>query len=281
MSSPTPDSFLRDDTVQPPVALRVLITRPEEQAEETAELVRAAGGTALVHPCLRLVPPADPRPLHEALADLGRFTWIALASANAARLVAPALLKSTTRPLIAAVGPRTAASLQEYGLPVALSASAATAEGLAAALLAALHDRTGDRRAEHVLLPRAAEGREALAEALTAAGVQVTAVTAYQMLPPAPSELAELVALLHQGSVDLIPLGSPRTAEILLAALGAEAPALLRRFAVGALGPTTTRALTARGIRVDASSGATSSFAELLRALAAVHRQRLAAPNCA
>ncbi len=270
MSNPPSDLFLRDETGP----LRVLITRPEDQAAETAELVQAAGGTALVHPCLRLAAPEDLRPLQEALHDLTRFTWVALASANATRAVAAALRGSTTLPLLAAVGPRTAVSLQELGLPVALMASAATAEGLAAALLTAMRERGRAPHTERVLLPRAAQGREALADALVAAGVQVTSVPAYQMLPPTTDELRALVTLIHTGAVDLIPLGSPRTVEIVLAALGIDAKNLLRHFAIGALGPTTAAALQSHGVRVDVSAGAASSFAELLRALAVVHRQR-------
>jgi len=283
MSRPEPDLFLRDDAARPPVPLRVLITRPEFEAQETAELVRSAGGTALLHPCLRLAPPADPQPLRAALAELERFTWVAIASANAARRIAPALLACAVPPLLAAVGPRTAACLQEYGLPVALCASAATAEGLSAELLATWRTRGHDPRAERVLVPRAAEGREALASGLLAAGAEVLVVTAYQMLPPAPAELRELGALIRHGAVDLIPFGSPRTAEITLSALGADAAALLGRFAIGAIGPTTAAALTARGVRVDAQSGgqAPSTFAELLRALAATHRQRPAGQNYA
>ena len=275
MPSPLPELFLRDDSRCPPESLRVLITRPEEQAPETAELVQAAGGTALVHPCLRLAPPADPGPLQEALRELTRYTWVALASANAARLVAPALLACPARPLLAAVGPRTAASLAELGLTVELCARAATAEGLAAEILSALRARGRDPAAERVLLPRAAEGREALAEGLAAAGVEVTTVTAYQMLPATAAALATLVALLREGAVDLIPFGSPRTAEIALAAVGPDAAALLGRFTVGAIGKTTAAALAARGVRVDASA-AVATFDELLRALAAAHRQRAA-----
>ena len=273
MPSAPPELFLRDESARPPVPLRVLITRPEEQAPETAELVRAAGGTALVHPCLRLAPPDDPRPLDQALHELGRFTWVALASANAARLVAPALLACPARPLLAAVGPRTAASLEELGLQVELCARAATAEGLAAELLAAMRAGGRDPAAERVLLPRAAEGREALGEELAAAGVQVTAVTAYQMVAATTAELAGLVALLQDRAVDLVPFGSPRTAELALAAVGPAAAALLGRCTVGAIGKTTAAALTARGVRVDVS-GAGATFAELLRALAAAHRER-------
>ena len=61
--------------------LRILITRPDEQAEETAALVRAAGGLPLVYPCLRRAPPSDPRAFRASLlhpdgydlAQLGTF----------------------------------------------------------------------------------------------------------------------------------------------------------------------------------------------------------------
>lgn len=276
MPSLLSDLFLRDDSVQPAVPLRVLITRPDEQAQETAELVRAAGGTALVHPCLRLAPPVDPQPLAAATADLGRFGWVALASANAARMLAPALLGCARRPRIAAVGPKTAAILQEHGLHVELCARASTAEGLRDELLGALREYGLALAEQRVLLPRAAEGREALAEGLAAAGVQVTAVTAYQMLPPPPAELTAMAQLFHRGEVDLVPFGSPRTVEIALGALGSDASALLRHTWVGAIGKTTAAALRAHGVQLDAGGdGAPSDFAVLLRALAAAYKQRL------
>lgn len=276
MPGQAPDLFLRDDSVRPPVPLRVLITRPDEQAAETAELVQAAGGTALVHPCLRQAPPADPQPLATALGELDRFTWVALASANAARVLAPALRTCVTRPLIAAVGPRTAAALQEQGLQVELCARDTTAEGLRDEFLAVLRERGCPPDTARVLLPRAAEGREALAAGLAAAGVQVTVVTAYQMLPPSPTVLAALSRIFHDGAVDLVPFGSPRTVEIALAALGTEAPALLAGTTVGAIGKTTAVALRARGVRIDAGGDAATAadFGELLRALAAAHRSR-------
>lgn len=269
------DPFLRDDSVQPPAPLRVLITRPDEQALETAELVRAAGGAALFHPCLRLAPPVDPQPLAAAVANLEHFSWVALASANAAQVLAPGLLRCARRPRIAAVGPKTAAVLQEHGLHVELCARASTAEGLRDELLGALQQCGRELAAQRVLLPRAAQGRQALAEGLAAAGVQVEAVTAYQMLPPPPAELAAMAQRFHRGEVDLVPFGSPRTVEIALGALGREAPALLRRTRVGAIGATTAAALRAHGVQIDAGGdGAPADFAVLLRALADAHRQR-------
>jgi uroporphyrinogen-III synthase len=223
---------------------------------------------------LRLGPPADPRPLQEALAELPRYSWVALASATAARLVAPALLACAPRPRLAVVGPSTAAALQELGLPVDLCASTANAEGLLDALLTLLQQEGRSPRKERILLPRAAEGRQALAAGLVAAGATVCAVTAYEMRAAEPAELTAMVALLEAGAVDLCPFGSPRTAEIVLAALGPAAPALLGRYAVGAMGSTTEAALRARGVRVDVSAPAPATFAKLLALLVAVHRER-------
>jgi hypothetical protein len=54
--------------------LQVLITRPSGQAEETASLVEALGGAALVAPCLRLAPPADSPGTRGALFSMPRTT---------------------------------------------------------------------------------------------------------------------------------------------------------------------------------------------------------------
>ena len=99
--------------------LRVLLTRPAGQAEETAELVRQAGGEPLVFPCLRPGPPSDAQPLHAALALLRTqgFDGLALTSAHAVAQVLETLQQMPASELVvAAVGPRTAAALQQAGI---------------------------------------------------------------------------------------------------------------------------------------------------------------------
>lgn len=266
--------------------LRVLLTRPADQAAATAAWIREAGGEVICCPCLVPGPPPDPGPLDRALraaSDQGQdrpaecWAWT---SANAVRAVAarlqhlgltPALIqwqRQRQRQRHAAVGARTAAALREIGIEPDLvaEAEASTAEGLAALILAQ------DPKGARVLLPRAAQGREALAEALARAGAQITSLPAYEMTPAAPQDLAEAVAALRAGAVALVPLGSPRTAETLLhamRALGADGKALLGQAVVGAIGATTAAALRDAGVGVDVVASS-ADFRALIEEMAAL-----------
>jgi uroporphyrinogen-III synthase len=255
---------------QPGRPLRVLITRPEDQADESAALVRAAGGVPLLFPCLRLAPPADQEPLRSALRSLERFDAVAVTSAHAAAAIAEALAERAGRreplPLIGAVGPRTAAVLRGRGVPVEVVGDGDGAE-LASAIVAALGAR-GRGRGGRVLLPQAEEARDELRAALAQAGLATKSVVAYRMVPAAPAELAGLVAAVRAGEPDLAPFTSPRSAQAALDALGPDAASLLRRLRVGTIGETTARALRAAQVRVDVVPPR-PTFELLLRCLAA------------
>lgn len=265
-----PEPFLIETCETAPRPLRVLITRPADQAEESAEQVRAAGGIPLVYPCLRPAPPRDPRPLDEALARLDRFCALALTSANAVEAVAPALRgASPPLPLIAVVGERTADALRRRGLTADLVGDS-DGGALAARLLAALRSRELPRP-HRVLLPGAQEARDELRAALEAAGAEPVPVIAYRMIAASADELRGLVEAVAGGAADLLPFGSPRTVAVALGALGPDAARELRRLRVGAIGQTTAAALREAGVRVDAVAPQ-PSFHALLRALAACPR---------
>jgi len=258
--------------------LRVLITRPDEQAEETAELVRAAGGEPLLFPCLHRAPPPNPQAFLEALSQPGGYAVVAVSSANAALSLGAGLAKTgdLVGTLFAAIGPRTARALASQGIYAEVVAGEAsqegqesTAEGLAAAIAQALASRGLTLAGARVLFPRAVQARAALVEALTSAGAQVIEAVAYDMIAATPAELGPMAALLRAGAVDLAPFGSPRTASIALSALAADAAAarLLERTVVGAIGPTTAAALRSSAVRVDVVAQS-ATFSALLAAMA-------------
>lgn len=260
-----PDRFLIESDQRP---LRVLITRPADQAEESAEQVCTAGGIPLVFPCLRAAPPRDPRPLNEALAQLDQFRAIALTSAHAVEAVAPALRCAGDRiPLIAAVGERTAEALRRRGLAPDLVGDS-DGGALAARLLEVLRSRDPGRPGR-VLLPLAEEARDELRAALRAAGAEPVPVIAYRMIAASADELLGLAEAVV--GADLVPFGSPRTVAVALGALGPGGAQALRRLRVGAIGQTTAAALAEAGVRVDVVAP-TPSFDALLRALAACPR---------
>lgn len=265
-----PERFLIETREAAPRPLRVLITRPADQAEESAEQVRTAGGIPLVFPCLRPAPPRDPRPLHAALAELESFDAIALTSAQAVEAIEPVMRVTSARmPLIAAVGERTADALHCRGLAPDLVGDSDGA-ALAARLLEALRSREPGRPGR-VLLPQAEEARDELRAALVSAGAEPVPVTAYRMIAASADELRGLVEAVTGGTADLAPFGSPRTVAVALGALGPDAARELRRLRVGAIGQTTAAGLREAGVRVDAVAPR-PSFEALLRALAACPR---------
>ncbi len=265
--------------------LRVLITRPAEQAEQTAELVQQAGGEALVCPCLIAAPPVEPlaAALQQALQALStaggrrpvlavtsRYAVQALADALRSRAPAQSLTDALQGWFVAAVGPRTADALAQQGRPAdriagepsALETAAekavdSTDEASSAAQLAALlvdlqrqlpADLAPGKR---VLFLRAAEARPTLPQTLRAAGFDVSERVAYRMVAASPDALGPMVQALTEARVDLVPFGSPRTVAIALSALGPRAAALLATTRVGAIGQTTAQALRDAGVRVD------------------------------
>ena len=64
---------------------RVLVTRPAHQNDEMARLLRDEGAEPVTVPAIRILPPADPGPLEEAVREISRYRWIVLTSANGVR----------------------------------------------------------------------------------------------------------------------------------------------------------------------------------------------------
>jgi uroporphyrinogen-III synthase len=177
----------------------VLVTRPLEQAAETARLLRAAGHEPLLDPLLRierLAPPA---------ADPGSFAAVAVTSANAV----PALAALPASVPVFAVGAATARALRESGREPA-GIAAGDGHALATLLAAALPPGSV------VLHPSGRDVREGLAEDLAAAGLGYRRAVVYAAAPA--SHLADATeAALRAARLDAVLLFSPRTAALFAA----------------------------------------------------------------
>jgi uroporphyrinogen-III synthase len=226
--------------------IRVLVTRPRERAEELCFLLEDEGATVLSVPLLEFQPPEDPRPLASAAEGLQRYSWVVFASPSGVEALVEAAREAGTMDLlsrvrVAAVGPRTARTVESFGLKVSIEPPEPTGHGL-------FHAMRGHLQAEdEVLLPAAEEGRRELETALRELGVRVTRVTAYRTAPVAlpPEALAELEA----APPDVVLFASPRTAETFVEAAGRER---LGGARVVAIGPTTAGALGRMGVEVAA-----------------------------
>lgn len=225
------------------------MTRGGAQAGELAALIRQREGVPVPFPTVRIDPPADAAPLDEAVARLGGFDWVVLASANAARFFLDRVASSPARTLpptirVASVGPGTSREIRSRGFPVHLTAAIHTAEGLIAALAA--EGIAGKR----FLVPRALSGRVALVAELARRGGRVEAVAAYRNALPATDEKAAAEILSHPP--DVCTFASPSAFRNFFLLLGEEgAASVLSRSRIAVIGEVTARAVAERKFRVD------------------------------
>jgi len=170
--------------------MRVVLTRPEAQAEPLAERLEALGHEVVRCPLIRVEPLGD-EPI-----DASAYDWVVVTSQNGATELARRLAGPPRR--LAAIGPRTAESLRAHGLEPDLVPRVATQEGLLAELPPG-----------RVLLAAAEGARRLLVEARGADFLALYRTV--ELAPPAPPE----------GDVALVASSSAARA---LAATGADMP---------------------------------------------------------
>lgn len=224
---------------------RVLVTRAREQADALGDALRELGAAPVLLPTIATEPVDPSEGLDDALGALATYAWAIFTSVNGVRffLDRRAALGDAPWPAgvrIAAVGSATARALTARGL----RSDAMPEEFRGDALPAALSDLSGRR----VLLPRSDIGRQAIVDGLNEAGAEVDDLPVYRTVAATPD--AEVLAQLRRG-VDIITFTSPSTLRNFLVMLGDEARPLLAKVIVASIGPVTTEAAQAEGIRVD------------------------------
>lgn len=261
---------MSDCPARPLTGRHILITRPVEQAAPFVARVRELGGEAICLPTITIVPPPSLQPLDQAVVDLDRYDIVILTSVNAVRVLIERMLENhqyfgVLRQLeLVAVGPKTAAALEEYKLRATLVPADHRAEGVLAALLA--RGVTGKK----ILYPRAAAARPLLATELRAAGALVDDPVAYQAVIPAENT-ARIRALLAAGTLDAICFSSSSTFLHLQEMLGDELQRLQGRTAFFSIGPQTSATIRAQGFEVALEPSAWTMDA-LLAAMVAYYR---------
>lgn len=237
---------------QPLAGRKVVITRPRAQAADFLARLEELGAEVILFPTIRIDPLDDRAALDAAVARAGSYDWVVFTSVNGVEAVG-ARMEALGRGAdlfgaaqVCAVGPATALALESIGAPAALRpAGEFNAEGLLAAMMGGAAGLAGAR----VLFFRAAEGREVLAEGLTAAGAAIDLVTAYQtvVLTEAPEGAVRALAA---APPDVVAFTSPSTAKAFIGMLGMRGPSILAGVAIASIGPVTTKAIKALGYTV-------------------------------
>lgn len=265
---------------RPLLGLRVLNTRPAQDAGELTRRLAGLGADVIALPTTCVGPADDGAALDDTIRRLAAgqangaaWDWLIFTSANTVRAFldrlrsfstgGPAGQRYDARSLagvrIAAIGAATAEVLRHDGLEPDFVPDHATGERLAAVM----PDVAGSR----VLLPRSDQALPGLPAALAARGALVTEVVAYTVGPARPDRRA-LTELTDEG-VDVAIFCSPSALRGLAAMLPDRPLAeVLGRAAIACIGTTTAAAAQEMGLRAeivgDAAGGAAAPASEAL-----------------
>ncbi|HZG18114.1 MAG TPA: uroporphyrinogen-III C-methyltransferase [Candidatus Bathyarchaeia archaeon] len=229
---------------------RVLVTRARSQASELSEKIAELGGEAYEFPLVKMVPPTNPRPLDEAISQLGSFDWVIFTSPNGVGFFFKRLRElgadiRDMRAKLAAVGPKTAEALLEKGLTVNVLPGEFRAEGLLDSLDGQL------KPGEKVLLPRADIAREVLPRELKERGLDVTEVDTYETVIDAENA-AETIELFREKAISIVTFTSSSTVKNFVQALAQEnLQELLEGVQIACIGPVTADTAKELGLAVD------------------------------
>ncbi|HSY09254.1 MAG TPA: uroporphyrinogen-III synthase [Steroidobacteraceae bacterium] len=230
----------------------VVVTRAEASDGPLSSQLRTLGLEVLLWPAVS-VAPASGHSLERALSRIAEFDWIVFASRNAVTAVIRWLPRLPDRVRVAAIGRATAQVLKSRGFRVDLMPNEAHAAALVDAFAA--QGCAGAR----ILYPASSRALPTITQGLTQLGAEVRQVEAYRT-EAAPLDANDCRAWIDRAVIGAVTFASPSAVIELERALGTSHFArLLSQAKVIAMGPTTARALAARGKTAVLAESATLS----------------------
>jgi len=226
----------------------VLVTRAREQASDFRKALEERGARCVEFPTIAITPPASWDPLDAALASLDRYDWLIFTSVNGVRFFMDRLwaagrdVRALAGIRLAAIGPKTAESLEGMGLRLDVVPEEYRAESLLEAL--------GEEavRGRRFLLPRAAQARDVLPQTLRRWGADVDVVPAYETVP-AGKGADRVAAMLERGEIHVVTFTASSTVRFFVQALAdRDVPKLLEKTVVACIGPITADTARSLGI---------------------------------
>ena len=225
---------------------RVVVTRARAQSSGLSARLRVLGADVVEAPAIR-IEPRPPQEVDARVAHVGDYALVCLTSPNGAAILLEALERSgrDARALagcvIAAIGPGTARELRRHGI----RADVIPERSIAEALVDALADTPVEGR--RVLVARAAEARDVLPRALAERGADVDVLPLYDTVTePLGDDTRQAAA-----TADYVTFTSSSTVRYFVEAMDGSLPAGPRTVSIG---PVTSAAARAAGLRVDAEA---------------------------
>lgn len=228
---------------------RIVVTRARAQASDMRRRLEDLGAEVIQFPTIRIRPPASWGPVDDAIGRLDIFDWVIFSSVNGVRAFFERLFangkdaRGLAGKSVAAIGPKTAKALREYGVVSDLTPVDYKAEGLLEVF--------PEGSARHILFPRAKVAREVLPETLRTRGHEVEVVPVYETVMESPDpEVREAVL---SGDVDMITFTASSTVHNFVKIMGGREVAgnLPGSVKFASIGPITSQTLRDYGLQVD------------------------------
>ena len=230
---------------------RVVVTRTREQASQLSKQLLDLGADVMEIPTIRIVPPDEERrqDLIDALLELNSYDWLVFTSPNGVTAFFDLFfrrfqdLRDIGGAKIAAIGPATAAKLNELHLQVDLMPDEALGSKIAQAF-----NKFETIENLKVCLLRAEVANPELPKALEDLGAIVDDIAVYKTVAET-DDLNGTAAKLGEGGADWITFTSASTVEHFHARF--DLPKLVKKFPqtkLVSIGPETSKAVRALGL---------------------------------
>jgi uroporphyrinogen III methyltransferase/synthase len=236
---------------RPLLGKRIAVTRAREQASDLVRQLSDLGANCLEYPTIKIVPAKNPKPMDEAIINLGTYDWIIFTSVNGVKFFFDRLfetdrdVRALNHLYTAAIGPATAERMFQFGLKSDIIPKNYRAESVVEAF------RKEKLNGKKILLPRAGEARPVLPVELRNMGAEVDEVTVY-LTEKVLDNVDLLIKQLEDKTIDLITFTSSSTVRNFKSLLPPDKfNQLIGGVAIASIGPITTDTAVELGIKVD------------------------------
>ncbi|MBI5641405.1 MAG: uroporphyrinogen-III C-methyltransferase [Nitrospirae bacterium] len=234
---------------------RILVTREHSGGFEELEDL---GAEVIQFPTVEIVPPETWAELDRAIDKIEGYDWLIFTSANGVKYFFKRLfergrdIRELGRIRVCAIGSKTEAEVNKFGIRVDLVPEEFRAEGLIKAFIK--EAGKGATEADSLkgmkfLLPRAEVAREVFPDEVRRMGGEIDVPVAYRAVKPEVHG-KRLRRFLKEGRVTVATFTSAATFHNFKEIMGEDADALLNDVAIAVIGPVTAKAIEKAGLRV-------------------------------
>lgn len=246
--------------------VRVLVTRPREQAENLARLIEARGGEAIRFPVIEIAEPRDTRALLAVIDRLMDFSLAIFISPNAVNRAMGLIRARGGLPpdlRIACVGRGSTRELKRFGINNAI----VPPERFDSEALLALPElqRVAGKR---IVIFRGEGGRELLGDTLRARGAEVEYAECYRRLRP-DTDATPLRQRWERGEIDIVSVTSVDGLRNLFDMIGETGRPRLLRAPVVVVSERMAQVCRELGFQTGARVAATAGDEAILEAIQA------------